>query len=118
MGKLLRFFALIVKSPAVQALAPVAIGAFAPGLLPLVELSVRTVVAAEGAFGAGKGSEKAEYAHQQALLYAPVLVRGIEQMTGKELVDEELFGAALRQLNEGAVMLMNAFRILPKEPQK
>lgn len=115
MGKLTRIFAAIFKSPVMQILAPAALTMLAPQLSPLVDLSLRAVLAAEGTIGPGNGVEKARYATQQTSIFAPVLIRQIEVATGRELVDEDLFQAAMQDLNEGVVKLMNAFRILPKE---
>lgn len=115
MGKLFRVFAAIFKSPVMQTLAPAALTMFAPQLVPLLELSMRAVVAAEGTHGPGNGAAKAQYAGQQAAIFGPILIRQIEIATGKELADEELFRAGLSDLNEAMVKLMNAFRILPKE---
>jgi len=96
------------------ALAPIAVNAFAPGLGPLVSAVINAVFLAEEKLGAKKGAEKFAAVLDYLTVAAPGLVRSIEQSTGKEMVDQELFDAGLTGIAEGIVKLLNAFRLLPK----
>jgi hypothetical protein len=97
-----------------QQIAPLA-GLFFPAFTPLVNVTMRAIVAAEGKFPAAKsGSEKAQWAADVVAVNAPDLIAAIETATGKQLMDEELLRDALSDINNGLVKAMNAFRVLPK----
>lgn len=104
----------IFRSPVVQTLAPLALGAFAPQFLPLLNLSLRAILTAEDKFGEKTGPQKAEYVADQIFIAAPLVVTAIENATGKELADEALFSEGMKDLNNALVKILNAFRLLPK----
>jgi hypothetical protein len=97
-----------------QTVAPLA-GLFLPAFAPLINVSLRAIVAAEGKFPAQKsGADKAAWAADVVAVSAPELIAAIETATRKELADEALLHDALADINNGLVKAMNAFRVLPK----
>jgi len=98
-----------------QTLAPVAVGVFFPAFAPLINVTLRAIVAAEGKFPAAKsGADKAAWAADVVAVNAPDIIAAVEAATGKELADEALLQEALADINNGLVKAMNAFRVLPK----
>jgi hypothetical protein len=96
-------------------IAPLAATLFFPAFAPLVSLSLRAIITAEGKFPAAKsGADKAAWAADVVAVSAPDIIAAIEQATGKELADEALLHDALGDINNGLVKAMNAFRVLPK----
>lgn len=97
-----------------QTVAPVA-SLFFPAFVPLLNVSLRAIVAAEGKFPASKsGPDKAVWASDVVAVSAPEIITAIEAATGKDLADEALLHEALQDINNGLVKAMNAFRVLPK----
>ena len=95
-------------------LAPIAVGMFAPGLAPVVATIINAVFLAEEKLGGKKGVEKFSAVLDYLTVASPGLIRSIEQSTGKELADQDLFDAGLAEIAEGIVKMLNAFRLLPK----
>ncbi|MEI6282634.1 MAG: hypothetical protein WCP82_07950 [Alphaproteobacteria bacterium] len=97
-----------------QTVAPIA-GLFFPAFMPLISVSLRAIIAAEGKFPAAKsGADKAAWAADVVSVNAPDMIAAIEAATGKQLVDEALLQDSLKNINDGLVKAMNAFRVLPK----
>ena len=98
-----------------QTVAPL-VGLFFPAFAPLINVSLRAIVAAEGRFTAAKsGADKAAWAADVVAVNAPDMIAAIETATGKQLADEALLQDALKDINNGLVKAMNAFRVLPKK---
>ena len=98
-----------------QVIAPLAVGAFFPAFAPLINVTLRAIVSAEGEFPAAKsGTDKAAWTAKVVAVNAPDVIAAIEKATGKELTDEALLQEALSDISNGLVKAMNAFRVLPK----
>lgn len=98
-----------------QTIAPLAVGVFFPAFAPLINTTLRAIVAAEGEFPAAKsGADKAAWAAKVVAVNAPDVIAAIETATGKQLADEALLQDALADINNGLVKALNAFRVLPK----
>jgi hypothetical protein len=95
-------------------LAIIAVNSFAPGLGPVITAIISAATLAEDKLGGGKGTDKFALVLDYLRVAAPGLIKSIEQATGKELVDEQLFEDGLKDTAEGVVKLLNAFRLLPK----
>lgn len=104
----------VFKSEPMKTLGPVIVEAYVPGVIPLIEFAVDSVAAAEDELGSGTGPAKLENVMNRMAIGAPLIVRIIENSTGKELVDEAGLQKGLRGLAVSMVDIMNAFRLLPK----
>lgn len=93
---------------------PVILQTVAPGIGTIAGTIINAILQAEAKIGAGNGATKASAVTESLNIAAPLMVKMIEQQTGKELADEEMFGEGLAQMQEGLVKMLNAFRILPK----
>lgn len=98
----------------VAPLAPVIANMFVPGIGPLVSTVVNCIIMAEERIGGGNGPEKAKAVADYLTVAAPMIIDSIEKSTGKELVDNDLFEAGTKDITEGIVKMLNAFRLLPK----
>lgn len=110
-----KFFKKVFGSPAVQQIAPLAVGVFVPQFAPLVHMTVRAVLAAEDKLGGKTGEQKAAFVADQVAIFGPLIVQTIEQTTNREMADEDLFSEAMRDLCAAVVKVLNAFRVLPKD---
>ena len=96
------------------ATVPTILNVVAPGMGTLVGTILTSVLTIEAKMGAGQGNAKAAAAAELLSVSAPAIVQLIELQTGKQLADEDLFAQGVSQMQEGAVKVLNAFRILPK----
>ena len=100
---------------AAQAVAPLAANVFFPAFAPLINVTLRAIVTAEGKFPAAKsGAEKAAWVADVVAVNAADVIAAIEHATGKQLADEALLQDALANINDGLVKALNAFAVLPK----
>lgn len=104
----------VFKSEKMKELGPVIMEHYVPGVVPLIEFAVDSVASAEDELGSGGGPAKLENVINRMAIGTPLIVRLIEQSTGKELVDETGLQKGLKGLAVSMVDIMNAFRLLPK----
>jgi hypothetical protein len=93
---------------------PVVLNAVSPGVGTLVGSVLTSVLRSEAVLGPGQGDKKKQFSLECLQVAAPAIVQLIERQTGKELTDEEQFTEGVAWIQEGIVMVLNAFRILPK----
>ena len=79
-----------------------------PVLLPAVFDAVKLV---EKLFGGGKGSEK----RGVAVEIVKLVILAAEGLSGKDLVENEAFAAAVGQIVDGVVAALNATNAFKKE---
>lgn len=105
------------KSPAVQIIGTSVLTAFAPGFLPLIQISMRAIAAAEVRYpGEKTGADKAAFTSSIVAVLAPEIISEIERSTGKQLVDDDKFAEGMKLINDGLVACMNSFGILKQKP--
>jgi hypothetical protein len=104
----------VFKSEPMKTLGPVIVEAYVPGIIPLIEFAVDSVASAEDELGPGTGPQKLENVMNRMAIGTPLVVRLIENATGKELVDEAGLQKGLKGLAVSMVDIMNSFRLLPK----
>ena len=81
----------------------------------ITDLALRNILNAEATLGAGKGEQKLAMVLGAVDASTPLIVRLVEQATGRDIVDDELFAKSMTQTIEGLVGLMNSCNVLPKE---
>ena len=79
-----------------------------PTILPIVPAVVKLV---EKLLGGGKGAEKKDMAVQVLRVLIPL----VEQISGKDLVDDKDFAEAIGDVIDGVVGVMNAAGVLKKD---
>jgi hypothetical protein len=108
------------KSQGVQTIAMLASDAlrtFQPTAAGLLDAVVASVFQAEQALpGTGKGAEKKALVMSQMATTLPAMVRLVEGLTGRELVDEDKLAKNVGMLIDAVVGLANAFSVLQPAP--
>lgn len=85
-------------------LAPAVISIASPALGPIAAAVANQIIAAEAQYGAGKGPEK-----KSAVLGSlPIAIPLVEGLIGRDLVKDEAFTAAVAQLIDAIVAVMNS----------
>jgi hypothetical protein len=102
--KFLRF----TGNAAVQ-IAPVVVSVISPALGPIAAAVANQVITAEAVLGAGKGPEK----KSRVLEALPIMIPLVEGLIGRDVVKDEAFTAAIGQLIDAVVAVMNSLNAEP-----
>lgn len=95
--------------------APEIIGLVNPALGGILEGIISSTIDAEARHGSGEGDKKLGQVMAGIGTALPVVIRLMEAQMGQDCVDEEAFVKAYRDLVNGIVGMMNAFRVFPKK---
>lgn len=81
----------------------------------MIELSLQAITAAEDKHGSGNGEAKKITALTIVDQHLAEILRFAEQVSNKELVDEDSFAQGVHELNDALVKIMNALHFMPKK---
>jgi hypothetical protein len=94
--------------------APEVLSAIYPAIGALVQTVLQAIVLAEAKLGSGNGTAKKEEVLGAVQIAVPLILKVMENATGKDLVDDQLFSQGIDKLNDALVDILNSFRVLPK----
>ncbi len=114
-SKILSLFKLTGRAAVTIATNPITGGLIAE--LPFGKLATTIFSAITSAQEANpqKGAGESRLTHAMSIVGAasPWIIAEFERATGKEVVDEDMFAAGVRMMNDAQVMIANSMRLLP-----